>query len=524
MATPEQLEEGIRRAHAAGDANAVRMLGAELVKLRAQPQEPKVTSTSRLGGLVAGALKPLDNLAEAASNIPVVGPAVDQASRFLGMPTAGEAAAGNQAYREGNSRGGYQTLGNIMGTLPTAALPGGALVQGGASGALLSDERNASGLVNDIGTGAIFGKAGQAAASGLGALASPVVSRASRVLADAGVPQTIGQIMAGGRGLGAKIISKGEEALTSVPFLGDMVSAARGRGTAGFNVALGNRALANVGEKLPKGTQPGQDMVNYISDKLSEKYQSLVPKLTASFDNQFVSELMSAKGVTNSLPKARQKQFEAIVRDVMGNRASGSRMSGEALKDAESRFTEIIKDYRTSGNGDERRLAKAVEQVREALRGAVTRSNPQHGQELQALNRGWAQARVMTKAAKSPGNATGEFTSAQALRASRGYDDELIRAAKEILPNTTPDSGTARRGAMTLGALMTGGGAGAATLSPWLAAPAAGSLLYTKAGQDAINKLVFAPRGKALKGAGTALRGAGRVAPAMIPALLKDNR
>lgn len=491
---------------------------------QAQEPERQITSTSRLGGLVSGALKPLDNLSEAASNIPVLGPAVDRVGQAFGMPTASEAAAGNQAYRQGNSRTGYQTVGNIAGTLPTAAIPGGALVQGGAAGALLSDERNASGVVNDAALGGVFGKAGQSVASGLGALASPVVSKASQMLADSGVPQTIGQIASGGRGLGAKIISKGEEALTSVPFLGDAINAARGRGVSGFNLALGNRALANVGEKLPKGMQPGKDMVDYVNDKLSEKYQSLVPNLTAAFDKQFVADLMKAKGMTNTLPKSRQRQFEAIVRDVLGNRASGSRINGEMLKEAESRFTEEVKRYAKSADGDQHRLADAIDAVRAGLRGAVARGNPGHARELQSLNRGWAQAAVMRKAANAPGNATGEFTPAQALSASRGYDDQFIKAAKAVLPNTTPDSGTARRGATTLGALMAGGGAGAATLSPWLAVPGVGSLLYTKAGQDAINKLVFAPRGPALKKAGTALRGAGRVAPAMIPALLKDHR
>ncbi len=527
MPTREQLEEGIRRAHAAGDANSVRALGAELMQQRAVEQQPKITSTSRIGGLVSGVMKPIDNLAEAASNIPGIGPAVDRASNALGMPTAADAAAGNQSYRQSNSRSGYQTLGNMLGTLPTLAIPGGALVQGGASGALLSDKRNASGIVNDVATGAVSSKAGQMVAGGIGYLASPIVSKTSRILADAKVPQTLGQIAAGGKSLGAKIITKGEEALTSVPLLGDAINAARGRGVDGFQLAVGNRALANVGKKIPKGMEPGQLMVDYVTEQLSDSYDSLVPKLTAVFDRKFVGDLVAAKAVTKTLPAARQKQFASILDDVFTSRASGSRITGQNLKDAESRLGEKIRNYATSTNGDERELANALKKVRDGLRGSVSRSNPQYADELQAINKGWAQARVMKNAANSPGNATGEFTPAQALRASKksGYTkDDLVRAAKATLPNTTPDSGTARRGAMTLGALMTGGGTAAVTVNPWLAVPAAGSLLYTKAGQKAMNKLVFAPRGKALQATGKGLRGAARVAPGVIPALLKDDR
>ena len=110
---------------------------------------------SKLDAFLGGALKPVDNLARAASSIPVIGPAIDRASEAIGMPKAADAVAFNNARRANNTRTGWQIAGNIAGTLPTSRLPGGAFVQGAASGALLSDANDAGGLITDAVVGGV---------------------------------------------------------------------------------------------------------------------------------------------------------------------------------------------------------------------------------------------------------------------------------------------------------------------------------------------------------------------------------
>lgn len=490
-------------------------------KKTAQPQD-----NSKARGFLGGVLKPFDNATMALRQIPGVGAASDAVADFTGMPRDTAVVQGNQAARKANTRKNYQTLGNIVGTLPTLVLPGGAAVQGAASGALTSDAATPEGVAIDTTLGGLAGKAGQMVFNGASALAKPVVSKAGKALYDAGVPQTIGQIMSGGKSFGAHMISKGEEALTSVPLLGDMIGAARNRGTEGFNIALGNRVLGNIGEKLPATAQAGQDMVDFVGKRLSAKYTALVPKLVGQFDSGFASDLAKAKASTATLPPATQRQFASIVKDVFGNRANGQQISGQALKDAESRLTFLTKKYTKSLDPDQSIMGSALDQVRQSLRSMVARNNPQHAAELQALNKGWAQLGQMRSAANAAGNSTGIITPAQALAAARknGFPDQFVKDAKTILPNNTPDSGTARRGAMTLAALAGGGGAGAVTVSPFAAIPAAGSLLYTKGGQTLLNKLAFAPRAKAVQQTGVALRKLGTVAPSVIAAAFNGER
>lgn len=172
--TPEQARQMALEA-AAGDRRSG--LGiADLI--RGGPQKP--TDNSRVRGFVAGALKPLDNLTTWAMHTPPM-QAIDKLGVAIGLPSAAQATAGNESARRNNSRTGYQLLGNIAGTLPTAYIPGGVLAQGAVSGALLSDKPNdLRQVAKDATIGAVAGKAGQ-----LGGkyVLAPIAERAGRTKA-----------------------------------------------------------------------------------------------------------------------------------------------------------------------------------------------------------------------------------------------------------------------------------------------------------------------------------------------------
>jgi hypothetical protein len=478
-------------------------------------------NSSRAKGLAGGAVKPVDNLASWASQIPVLGPAVDQLGQALGLPSTADAVANNDAMRANNTRKGYQLAGNVAGTLPLAALPGGAATQGAAGGALLSDSRDTGGFLTDVAIGAAGGKLGQVVGNAVGAIAAPRISSGARRLANAGIMQTPGQIMAGSKNMLARQFSKAEEALTSTPYLGDMINMAREAGTEGYNRALGNRVLSPLGANVPRRLQPGEGFVDGIRSMVGRRYDRLVPSLRANFNKDFVDVLQNAKALTNVLPDQRQQQFGRIVQDVFMNRATGpgnakTQITGQALKDAESRLTGLVRQYSSSADADERVLGEALQTVRTGLRSMVERSNPESAAELQNLNRAWAQLRPMRAASDAaPDGVITPQRMFQANRQARYRGDKLTNAAAARLRNATPDSGTPRRAAATLAAANIAGLAGGAAISPALAIPAALSLLYTRPGMAAVNKAVFAPRGPVAQ----TVAKAARAAPALIPGL-----
>lgn len=473
---------------------------------------------SKLDAFLGGALKPVDNLARAASSIPVIGPAIDRASEAIGMPKAADAVAFNNARRANNTRTGWQIAGNIAGTLPTSRLPGGAFVQGAASGALLSDANDAGGLITDAVVGGVGNKLAGVASNALGNVIAPRVSAGARRLHNAGVLQTPGQILAGSKGVIGRAISKGEEALTSVPLLGDVINMARERGTESYNRALGERVMQSAGRSLPTRLQPGEGYVAALQRRVGREYDRLVPNLRGVFDADFANDLLTAKNAIDGVPDEMQNRFADTLLGVFQNRVDngGRSISGQALKDAESKLTRLVRQYRTSADADQRLLGDGYAAARDALRNMVQRSNPQYAAELQGLNKAWAMLRPMREASNAaPDAVITPQRMFQASRASKGPRDPLVANAAARLANRTPDSGTARRALATMGTAQAASLGAAALVNPAFAIPAALSALYTKPGLQAVNKAVFAPRGPVAKTVSQALR----ATPALVPAL-----
>jgi hypothetical protein len=75
-----------------------------------------------------------------------------------------------------------QFAGNMVGTAPLSALPGGALVQGAAGGALLSDSKDAGGVLRDAAIGAVAGKVADKAIGAIGRGAGALLGKAPQVM------------------------------------------------------------------------------------------------------------------------------------------------------------------------------------------------------------------------------------------------------------------------------------------------------------------------------------------------------
>lgn len=169
----------------AGDATdeAVRAAAAKAtgsnsyLKSEVQRGEIKATDQSKATGFISGVLKPVDWLAQKADEYVPGLHALDQGVASLtGLPTADQAVAENDAVRAKNARTGYQTLGNIAGIAPLAAVPGaaslaGLTATGAAGGAMLSDSDTLKGTLADAGIGAAANLVG-------GKIIAPVVGAA----------------------------------------------------------------------------------------------------------------------------------------------------------------------------------------------------------------------------------------------------------------------------------------------------------------------------------------------------------
>jgi hypothetical protein len=276
---------------------------------------------------------------------------------------------------------------------------------------------------------------------------------------------------------------------------------------------VANRALSPIGEALPEDIPAGRDAIAYAGDKLSQRYEALVPKLNTTVDPQFGQDIQAIGHAALNLPADRAQTLGRIIQQNILDRIDPTTgvMPGEALKDAESTLGLQIGRYGKSPYPDDQNLADGLKMTRQVLRDWVTRANPQHAAELSKLNSGWANLAIGENAASRLGADEGIFTPSQlagAVRAGndtvrkRGYArgealmQDLSDAALDRLPQTVPDSGSPYRHALEASvAAMVGKEAG---MAPYMGKAAiAGSILaapYTQTGQRTIAQILAGQR------------------------------
>jgi hypothetical protein len=400
-------------------------------------------------GMVPGAAL---NLAGRAVGNPVV----INAGRQLLAPTSTEAAIGT-------------------GALSGALQPGGSV-----------DER----LRNSI-TGGVIGGIVQ----GVPRLVAGDVRQPAQQLIDEGVSPTVGQIRGGW-------LNRLEEGASSIPFFGDMIKSARRGGVEDFNRAIVNRAIEPIGRRLPSGSV-GREAVAFAERELSSAYNSVLPRLSASVDSQFVSDLAQVRQRIQSLPQDRQEQLNRIISEQVlrrfANGAGGRGVAaGRDLKDIESEVGRLTRNYRGGASADEREMGNILSDVQDSFRDLVVRSaqDPNDAATLQAINRGWAVFKRAQRASAYAADADGVFTPAKFAQAVRDLDkskdkssyarggallQDMSSAGKEVLGDKVPDSGTPYRVAAMAGL----SGAGYQLVDPMLGVGLAGaSLPYTSFGRQ----------------------------------------
>ena len=430
--------------------------------------------------------------------------AIDEArARDAALMQTGAGMAGNLAGQVASAvvpgRAMMAAPGMIGGIGRAIAAPSsiGQAVTGGAVMGAVQPSATGESRLETATEGALGGGLGYGAAAGLGRMLAPQVSPAAQDLISRGVVPTPGQ-MAGGA------FNRIEQGMTSVPVLGDAVIAARQQAAQQFNRAIGNEVLASVGEKVPPNIQPGTDMVNYVQRALSNKYETLLPSMSAKIDKQFRSDLSNIKNMAGNLPKDQAGQLRKLIQETVEKRIGGSvGLRGETIKEIQSSLTSKATQYKSSGNPDQRIIGEALSETARSLRELVKRSNPDKAAELSAIDQAYSKLTRLETAAQMAGSQGGVFSPEAFRSAVRAGDmsvrnrafaggrapmQDIAEAGVDVLGRTVPDSGTAFRGLTGAGAL--GGLAAVDPLSALTALGASGMYASPQARQ-AVNTALF---------------------------------
>jgi hypothetical protein len=405
-----------------------------------------------------------------------------------------------------------RAAGNVIGSLPMAAMPsgagGGLLAKAGAGALSGLASAAATPVVNagdnyaqqkamQLGTGAAVGAVANPLVSAIGGAISPKIGEAQKKLLDAGVPLTPGQIKGGNW-------AKVEDMATSLPGVGNVVRNAQQRALQGYNNATYDKVLEPLGVKfadVANGAKTGSEGVAAVKKTISDAYDNTLSQMTFKPDGQFQQGLQSLASMAQSLPATEQKQFlDTLQRQVAGKiNPQTMSMDGATLKEVQGELGRLARGWSSDPSVDKRNLGAAVGEVKNLIEQSLGRTNaPELAESLKSANAAYANYARLRGAAASTGamNNDGVFTAAQLQSAVRGADKSVGKGAtatgnalmqdwssagQSVLGNKYPDSGTAGRS--MLGYLL-GGGAFAApgAILPTLAAAGAASVPYTQAG------------------------------------------
>jgi hypothetical protein len=486
------------------------------------PNAKPMTRSERFG---TGMLDPVIGLGQIAAHA-----GVDKLNQWIdklgipGLPKAvpydvavREREAGIQAGREAAGSTGTDWIrlaGNVAS--PVNVLPGAAAAKlpmvtlagkiaagaaGGAAGAATAPVTEEGDFLGQKGkqvaigaaTGGVLPVAGAAAAR----VASPKTSEAVKDLAAAGVQLTPGQTLGGA-------FRAFEEKLKSVPIVGDIIKASERRATEDFNRVAINRSLANIGQKLPASHPVGHEGIAAADDMIGSAYDTLLSRMRGKIDPPMLGEIANIRNMgVAGLPKDKAEQLGRIIdQEVIGRFTPQGNATGETLKQIDSKLGGEARRMLRSEDYDVRNMGAALIEVKNSLRGMLSRVNPKEAPELSKIDRAYAEFQRVQVAAARQGAKDGLFTPAQLSSAVRQMDStmrkkafskgdalmqDLAKSGEKVLSPTVPDSGSPGR-AMVAGMLARPAEAAAIGLPAALPM----SLLYSRLGQSVINPLLAA--------------------------------
>lgn len=417
---------------------------------------------------------------------------------------------------------GWRTVGNIIspvnralpfsssGPLTTRIAVGAASGAGSAALAPVGADDFWGTKQDQVLTGAAFGGATPVATAGVSRVISPraSVNPELQQLRSAGVRPTIGQTLGG-------TWNAVEEKLQSVPVLGDAIASQRARSLREFNQAAINRTTAPIGQTVDG---VGQGAVQQAGDAISAVYDDALTRVGSVVqDRQFAQEVGGLRRMAVGMTLPMRQQFNTIYQNLLGNRTSpAGGMTARTFKDVDSELGQLSSRYRASALASEQDLGDALAELQAIVRRQAARSNPRAAADLARADEGWANLVRVEGAAKAAKNNQGVFTPAQLNQAVQTADrstrkrsvargtalmQDLSNAGQTVLGNKVPNSGTADRLWLGLGAL--GGGVAVHPAVP--AAMLGGAALYNQPTQNALTYL-FASRPQGTQTVADALR------------------
>lgn len=338
-----------------------------------------------------------------------------------------------------------------------AATIGGDVIPGAAYGAGSTDDGKSR--LMGAATGGAAGLAGGVIGRGMGRAVAGITDPATRLLADAKVRMTPGQVIGGP-------VKALEDRLAGLPGIGDIIRPQRVRGMEDFNRAA-------FQEASPAITDIGQSGVQQARQAVGDAYGNALNGKAVQIDGQLGTDLGDALTGIRAVPRVGEEVAQTVEDTLPPYFSPGGTLTGENMQPMLQELGALKGGY--AGDPLGYRVGKGIAKVEDSITGMMNRQAPEVMPAYNAAKYLHAQKETLKNAVLSAEGQGGTFTPLQLARSSingtkrfggsdaaavgdRPFND-LTQAGQEILPSKIPDSGTAGRAMLIPGALGFGGGA-----------------------------------------------------------------
>lgn len=432
---------------------------------------------SFLQGVKEGAAKPLYNLARLAETgaeklgiadeLRAFGDAINPgAPRSKSVSQAQARFNAAQAAKPKRASGVGQFVGNVIGTLPTLALPGGPFAQGAYSTGLLTENRDPASIGAEMVVGGLLGKGADKVTRAAASAVAPKISGAVKTLTSKGVRVTPGQAARGADSALGRMVTAIEDRGSSLPGpTGTAIRQGQNRASEDFVKGAVNDVLGDLGQTLPAGIKIGHDAVAEAQRVVGGAYDDALRSMSVGPDRALRNDVGNLVRDVKSggLADPQLKQFRQTVKNVVLRRAKDKKgLSGDTFQTVISELNGKARKFSGSSVASEQELGAAYSVLADSLEAAARRqSPPEAGAALDAANRAYAKLVRVEGAAKNAKG--GVFSPAQletsirqsdgsvrkrAIAAGKGLMQDYASAGREIMPPSIGDSGTAGREAI----------------------------------------------------------------------------
>jgi hypothetical protein len=335
-----------------------------------------------------------------------------------------------------------------------------------------------------------------------GRVVGPWVSQAARYLHDRGVRLTPGELLGG-------VAKNVEDALTSVPGVGNLVQRRQREGIESFNRTAWDEALEPIRTQtrgtshMPRDIEMGREAQDEARNIFNRRYRSVVARLSAEADAPLTAQIAAISG---RLPQTVRPQLaNAYDRHILPNiNQTTGIIPGRGLQDSLQGLRREARNLRRNpGHAYDVDLADGLERMREALEASASRhSSVRDMNAFRNVNSAYQRYATLRDAGSRLGAEEGVFTPTHLTSAVHSSDksvgkgqyargaipmQQFAETGKNVMRTRIGNSGSAER-LTALGVL--GGGSHALGITPeTLAATGALAALYTRPGNRAFQHL-----------------------------------